>query len=278
MKFIIIIVFCAFNIIATGIAIASPMYQSSFPNNGVLDDFNRPNQGPPPSENWSTFIEPTDGFRVVDGQLAKNLGTGNGYWNVEPFSDTEAYATISQMPDDGYQVVLGVRGLPDEISGYALIVSRNDYGVDEIGIFRMSDFFELSRVYHEITTGDSIGITAYGNQLSSWINEQSMGWERLVTIEDSTFITGYIGIVLYDETVRLDDFGGGAYTEPSTTPTTSVTITLTSGNTFTVNYTWTFGEMAITALLAIVVVVFCARWMYDVVIQLWSMRGDNDSI
>jgi hypothetical protein len=58
----------------------------------------------------------------------------------------------------------------------------------------------------------------------------------------------------------------------------SVTIPLSSGNQFIVNYTWTFGEMAITALLAIVIVAFCARWMYDVVIQLWSMRGDNDKI
>jgi len=67
--------------------------------------------------------------------------------------------------------------------------------------------------------------------------------------------------------------------EPSVPPAVhSVTIPLSSGNEFILDYTWTFGEMAITALLAIVVVVFCARWMYDVAIQLWSMRGDNDSI
>jgi len=67
--------------------------------------------------------------------------------------------------------------------------------------------------------------------------------------------------------------------EPSVPPAVhSVTIPLSSGNEFILDYTWTFGEMAITALLSIVVVVFCARWMYDVVIQLWSMRGDNDSI
>jgi hypothetical protein len=38
-------------------------------------------------------------------------------------------------------------------------------------------------------------------------------------------------------------------------------------------YSWTFGEMAIVALLLAFNVAYVARWLYDVVLQLWATRG-----
>jgi len=58
----------------------------------------------------------------------------------------------------------------------------------------------------------------------------------------------------------------------------SATITLTTGAQFVIYYSWTFGEMAVVALLLALDVVYAARWLYDVVLQLWAIRGgESDS-
>jgi hypothetical protein len=57
----------------------------------------------------------------------------------------------------------------------------------------------------------------------------------------------------------------------------SATITLTTGTQFVIYYSWTFGEMGIVALLLALDVVYVARWIYDVVLQLWAIRGGEES-
>lgn len=58
----------------------------------------------------------------------------------------------------------------------------------------------------------------------------------------------------------------------------SATITLTTGTQFVIYYSWTFGEMAVVALLLAFNVAYVTRWLYDVVLQLWAMRGgESDS-
>ena len=53
---------------------------------------------------------------------------------------------------------------------------------------------------------------------------------------------------------------------------TTVLITLSSGQTFSIVYKWTFGGMAIVAALLILITLFASRWLYDVVQQLWTFR------
>jgi hypothetical protein len=58
----------------------------------------------------------------------------------------------------------------------------------------------------------------------------------------------------------------------------SATITLTTGTQFVIYYSWTFGEMGIVALLLALDAVYAARWLYDVVLQIWAIRGgESDS-
>jgi hypothetical protein len=53
---------------------------------------------------------------------------------------------------------------------------------------------------------------------------------------------------------------------------TTVIITLSSGQSFSIVYEWTFGGMAITAALLVLIVLFSLRWLYDIVYQLWTWR------
>jgi hypothetical protein len=49
-------------------------------------------------------------------------------------------------------------------------------------------------------------------------------------------------------------------------------ITLSSGQQFILNYSFSFGEMSIICVLLLLDVLFAARWMYDVVLQIWIRR------
>ena len=53
---------------------------------------------------------------------------------------------------------------------------------------------------------------------------------------------------------------------------TTVIITLSSGQTISIVYEWTFGGMAVVAALLILITLFSARWLYDVIYQLWTWR------
>jgi hypothetical protein len=53
---------------------------------------------------------------------------------------------------------------------------------------------------------------------------------------------------------------------------TTVIITLSSGQTFSIVYQWTFGGMAVVAALLILITLFACRWLYDVIYQLWTWR------
>lgn len=49
-------------------------------------------------------------------------------------------------------------------------------------------------------------------------------------------------------------------------------ITLSSGQQVEIIYSWTFGEMAITAALVATIVLFAGRWVYDFMYQIWTWR------
>lgn len=49
-------------------------------------------------------------------------------------------------------------------------------------------------------------------------------------------------------------------------------INLSTGETLKLIYSYTFGEMAITATLLAILVVYCARWVYDAIYQMWYRR------
>jgi hypothetical protein len=52
---------------------------------------------------------------------------------------------------------------------------------------------------------------------------------------------------------------------------TTVIITLSSGQTFSIVYEWTFGGMAVVAALLILITLFAPRWLYDGTLSLWGV-------
>jgi len=188
-------------------------------------------------------------------------------WNIVPTGDSDC----SWSGDFGHNS-------PGVVSASNCIVYQTISNPGYTGLYSFSIWYQGD------ATGGSYFIDIFDADNEMYVNttyctDPSLEWQQCVVnypfsstqnidIQVSWSSDFETQTLRVDDVVLANDQGGVNF----------VTIPLSSGNYFIVNYTWTFGEMAITALLAIVIVVFCARWMYDVVIQLWSMRGDNDSI
>lgn len=70
------------------------------PSAPVIDDFNRTNQGPPPSSSWAgPIVTGQSGLRVVSNELvASATGFRDAYWNEVFPADQEAAITFVTVP------------------------------------------------------------------------------------------------------------------------------------------------------------------------------------
>jgi hypothetical protein len=198
------------------VMLAIPAF-ASFPTTPILDNFNRANEGPPPSANWTSF------HTFIAGKVSSNTCIVNGastaqYWNPKVFiPDEEVYMKISTKPANGNvaRLCLRIQGanLATE-DGYQLHFAA-DAGTDIITIRKVSSgtssvLLTISPA-QEVSSGDSLGFSAVGSTLTAWYKSGSGAWVSLGSTTDSSFPSGgYIGMYLpNDAAVVIDDFGGG---------------------------------------------------------------------
>lgn len=180
----------------------------AFPTTGILDNFNRANEGPPPSASWSTPAG-LSGCVVSSNQCAAAAANGFAVWNTSYNDAQECYATIAVMSGsvavfarmqntgsgatlDGYSVVTG---------GTTIYIQRIDNG----GATTLG-----SPISQTVSAGDAIGIVVNGSSIQSWYKASGGSWTLIDTQTDSTYSgSGQPAVVMTDTTARLDDFGGG---------------------------------------------------------------------
>lgn len=196
----------------------------TFPTTDVLDNFNRANAGSL-GANWTQYITAFTGTR--DGQIVSNQATGDlgttsqVWWNPSTFdADQEAYFTIATLPSDTELVDIWLRlasigsGTTD---GYTFRVTFAS-GADTFDIRRLDNATgtSLDTATVTVSAGDSIGATAIGDELTFWHKPAAGEWTEILSATDATYSAGgHIGISLANQTVRIDDFGGGTHTEPA---------------------------------------------------------------
>ena len=73
----------------------------AFPESSILDNFNRGDEGPPLSSDWTEMGHVSDGLEVVSNEAEGETGFSAActeYWNPATFGPAcEAYVTISDM-------------------------------------------------------------------------------------------------------------------------------------------------------------------------------------
>ena len=193
----------------------------AFPTTGILDDFNRTNEGPPPSADWVTV---DNGHKVVSSQLVPNSDAySESYWNQSFGADMEAYVTIVTKESVGNSIVLQVRTQPaDSYKSYYLLVNSLA-GTDTILIryWNGSSGSTLATYNQEISAGDSVGISAIGSTITAWYKASGGSWTELGHVTNtSESRAGYIDIANDSVTPVFDNFGGG--TANAAFPTTGI--------------------------------------------------------
>jgi hypothetical protein len=183
----------------------------AFPVNGVIDNFNRANEGPPMT-GWANI---TSGL-VVSSNVCAPSSTGNrsGYYTtILTTADCEVYATIGTAPANNRNMTLFAR-LHDisgsSVDGYGLRLNKVS-GTDTLQIFRIDNgtITNLgSAISQEMAAGNKFGLEIVGNTLTAYVDTGS-GWTAVGNTTDSTYnVAGYLGIDI-GGSGTLDDFGGG---------------------------------------------------------------------
>jgi len=210
--------------------IAAP---AAFPSTGILDDFNRANEGPPPGSNWITSSG-LAGLVVASLELTTDpteAGNGAATWNHELGPSAEVYAAVTHIGDleanlvDGLIFQLGLdlqcddpwicNGVYIEVyysygNGYSIYVNERGQGyVGNTGYFTLAE-------------GDKVGlrVNADDSSVSAWRTIAGV-WTEVVTGSLSGLAAaGYLGVVIqgyhvqpnWFPCVHLDIFGGGTTT------------------------------------------------------------------
>lgn len=186
----------------------------------VLDDFNRADEGPPPSASWTNWIDTAhDGTGLKVTSNVCNMATAAagyrdaGYWNVDSFADVEVFATASALPANTEDQQLAWRLTTVGVgttNGYELVF-QHDGGGNPIWLVRRIDNDVETTLGATLTdafvAGDQIAVSMIGSLITVRLNGTA-----IATRSDSTYsAAGRIGaaISFSPGTGRLDNFGGG---------------------------------------------------------------------
>lgn len=190
-----------------------------FPTTGLLDNFNRGNEGPPLSANWTAVAT---GHQVV-GNAAVPGGESFGVvsmYNVSTYgADCEAYVTLATHITARMGVILrGTTLVEGTWDGYYVVAFTN---TDDIVIERVDDDARTqlgAAVAFVWADGDKIGGEAIGGTIKGYIDDGGAGWAEKISRDDATYgAAGYVGIRSYVTAggAEYDDFGGGTVGAPS---------------------------------------------------------------
>lgn len=207
----------------------------AFPSTSILDDFNRSNEGPPPSSAWSqTFYAPS-GMSVVSNTV--RAGTANSataaYRNGGTFgADTEAYITVVTRATTGdycsFYLDARLRDPSNSgVDGYEveMVMRESSTNVNIVRIWKIVNATSYTQLGSDISTtisnGDAFGIEVTGTgtvTIKAYRKPSGGSWGEIGSRTDSSSPindAGYIGMGIYDSSsvqTALDDFGGGTVT------------------------------------------------------------------
>ncbi len=195
----------------------APAAYAQFPTTGLLDDFNRTDEGPPPSADWANDCQNDDsnGCNVFGNELVRDAGGGTARWTDSTFGpDTEVFVTISSIPGTFAKVKLYARIDGSQNNSYYLQVENKNASQGHLFFYKwtsgttrteISSLLNNNSVHHD--EGDIWGFEVIGSTLTAY-KDAGSGFVQIHQTTD-TDITAAGNICLSPITVELDDFSGG---------------------------------------------------------------------
>lgn len=200
---------------------------ASFPQASVLDNFNRANEGPPPSANWTDKIVSShaNGLKVASNALACGASVpASSYWSAATFGpDIEVYATFVTVPTANLSQVSLWGRLAEPVTstpdGYRVIATINTGSNDSLGLQIITDGIAGTlggasiSIGGDYAAGDSIGMKIVGPSLTAYYKPSAGSWTEILRATDATYsAAGYVGAQFSTDTSAvLDDLGAGTF-------------------------------------------------------------------
>lgn len=177
-----------------------------FPTVPIVDDFNRADEGPPPSSNWTALV---NGFTVASNQMAVDVGGSDNItgWNVTTFTNVDTFIFLPTV--DGTWAI----GLINTatVDGYLF---RYD-GAGDIFLERVDSGVPgatLATTSHTPANGNGYGYRRINNSHSGWLYTGG-AWQSTPLLDggsDSTHSGALTAVVIASSSAwRGDDFGVG---------------------------------------------------------------------
>lgn len=183
----------------------------AFPNAVLLDNFNRAD-AQPPSASWgddwtgNSLAQP----QIISNECAADTGsnTGSSYWNPQAFTgDVEIYVTVPVVGTANLVLALHLSDLGLTVDGYSLLISGSTWFLSRIDDGSGTQILNADQA---ISDGDSVGVELVGDTFTLYYKPSGGSWTALDTVTDSTYTSGYLGLIILGATdTRIDDFGGG---------------------------------------------------------------------
>lgn len=195
----------------------------AFPTTSILDNFNRANQGPPPSASWGgdAFSGVASQLKVISNQLANGAGAfSSAYWSAATFGpDSEVYCTVNTLPANGNELAFFVARLttPGATATAVALYTQAPNFWQFYKIVGGAQTALGASFTQAISAGDSIGFAIVGTQYQAWYKAAAGAWTQIQTLSDASVAgTGVIGLEMQTAVTMLDDFGGGTVVAAST--------------------------------------------------------------
>lgn len=178
----------------------------------ILDNFNRANEGPPPSSSWTTVG--SNGLKVVSNQCVPEVSTFcAARWNTAFSADDFVFIDISTLGAVNEQTELYLRWDNASTNGYAVVLKYAS-GADNLSIYRVDNFvytlLGATDTSQDFAAGDGIGFSVVGSTLTAY--RRSAGtWSSIFSRTDSTYSAAGQAMVATNSgsTQILDNFGQG---------------------------------------------------------------------
>ncbi len=169
-----------------------------FPQENILDDFNRADGGLGAS--WT----PVSGAPVIESN--QFAGNGRAGWVPQVFRDFDFTITVPVWGATAGGIAVYFRYNAGTDSGYLLYVTHGAEG-DKIHFIRRDNGVETypANVLQNLLNGDRLGIRAVGSTII-FFHRSGGGWSDILTAQDATHDAGEIQLAIFDTVSRLDDF------------------------------------------------------------------------
>lgn len=190
------------------------------PSATLLDDFNRANEGPPPSANWTSGIEAFTGGLVVSSNILTQSDAAfreGAYWNAADFGpDVDLVVDLAAgMATENDSLNLFARlanvgaGATD---GYGLFVSRGasdtSWSISRLDNNVPTEISANPDPTQAVAVGDQVALQITGSSIIGWHKPSAGSWAQIVTATDATYTAaGKVGVEITNgTTVHLDNF------------------------------------------------------------------------